>query len=188
MTIYVALLRGINVGGKNIIKMAQLKSTFESLGLSRVKTYIQSGNVLFESLEDEKTLLKRIEREIEAAYGFYVPVILRTAEQLTKIAQRCPFSQEEISTAESSCDGESLYVSLLLDKPTQEGIQRWSGFKSDVESYVIDGREVYLLFYQSIRNSKLANQLHKLDVPSTTRNWKTINKLISLANEMETQS
>lgn len=75
-TVYIALLRGINVGGKNMIKMADLKRTFEALGLGRVQTYIQSGNVLFDSDEEEKTLRDRIEREIEAVFGFSVSVIL----------------------------------------------------------------------------------------------------------------
>jgi len=76
MAIYVALLRGINVGGKNIIKMSDLKRTFEAMGLCRVQTYIQSGNVLFESNEKEKLLRKRIEHEIELALiGFGVMIL-----------------------------------------------------------------------------------------------------------------
>ncbi len=75
MTVYIALLRGINVGGKNIIKMADLKRVFESIGLCEVKTYIQSGNVLFKSNEAEKSLCNKIEYEIEAIFGIPVKVI-----------------------------------------------------------------------------------------------------------------
>jgi uncharacterized protein (DUF1697 family) len=185
MTIYIALLRGINVGGKNRIKMAELKRTFESMGLSRVQTYIQSGNVLFKSNEEEEPLRKRIEHGIEADFGFSVTVVLRTADELKRIAANCPFSEEEVSGAEASSEGESLYVSLLLEEPSQERIERLGDFRSEGDEYRIEGREVYLLFRHSIRNSKLANNLQKLDVPSTVRNWKTINKLVTLADALE---
>jgi uncharacterized protein (DUF1697 family) len=185
MAIYIALLRGINVGGKNRINMAELKHTFEAMGLSRVQTYIQSGNVLFESEAEEEALGKQIEHEIEVAFGFSVTVVLRKDEELKRIAANCPFSEEEVSEAEESSEGESLYVSFLLEEPSQEGIQRLSAFKSESDEYRIQGREVFLLFRHSIRNSKLANNLQKLDVPATVRNWKTVNKLVALASAME---
>ena len=113
MAAYIALLRGINVGGKNIIKMAELKQVFEAIGLCEVKTYIQSGNVLFRSNEEEEPLRKRIENEIELTFGFPVSVVLRTAAEMERISFNCPFSEEEISEAESSSEAESLYVALL---------------------------------------------------------------------------
>jgi uncharacterized protein (DUF1697 family) len=174
MTIYIALLRGINVGGKNIIKMAELKKVFEEIGLCDVKTYIQSGNVLFKSNEDEESLRKKIEREIEESFGFSVSVILRSAAELEQIILNCPFSKEE-----------SLYVSLLTHAPSKENIERLNVYRSESEEYKIVGREVFLLFRNSIRNSKLANNLQKLDVPATVRNWNTINKLDNLAKSIE---
>lgn len=188
MTTYIALLRGINVGGKNKIKMADLKRSFESLRLNQVQTYIQSGNVLFVSEESEAVLRLLIERKIEEDFGFPVPVILRTASELERIYRNCPFSEEAIAEAEASSEGECLYVALLLEAPTQEGIERLSAFKTEHEEFQMKGMEVYLLFRQSIRNSKLANQLPKLGVPATVRNWKTISKLTALAEEMEGQS
>lgn len=185
MAIYIALLRGINVGGKNMIKMADLKKMCKALGLNRVQTYIQSGNVLFESKEEESTLRKTMENEIEAVFGFSVNVILRTAEELKQIATNIPFSEEEIAVAEASSVGECLYVSLLQDEPSSEGIGKLAAYQSDHEEFRIIGREVFLLFGHSIRNSKLANKLHKLNVPATVRNWKTINKLVTLASAME---
>ncbi|HEX9024877.1 MAG TPA: DUF1697 domain-containing protein, partial [Clostridium sp.] len=80
MTVYIALLRGINVGGKNIIKMNDLKRVFESIGLIEVQTYIQSGNVLFKSSDEKEMLLNKIEREIKNVFGFSVTVILRTSQ------------------------------------------------------------------------------------------------------------
>lgn len=186
MTIYIALLRGINVGGKNIIKMAELKRTFEAMGLSRVQTYIQSGNVLFEANEEEEQLRKRIENGIESGFGFSVAVILRTSEELKRIAANCPFSEESVAAAEASAEGESLYVSLLLEEPSREKNEWLRDFRSENgDEHRMEGREIFLLFRHSIRNSKLANNLQKLDVPSTVRNWKTINKLVALANAME---
>lgn len=185
MTIYIALLRGINVGGKNMIKMAELKRMFEGMGLSRVKTYIQSGNVLFETDEEEEILCKRLEQEIKRAFGFAVSVILRTSEELKQVAENCPFSDEELSAAETTAEGESLYVSFFQKAPSQEGLERLNAVKSESDEYRIEGRDIYLLFHQSIRNSKLANNLQKLNVPVTVRNWKTINKLVALATEME---
>jgi uncharacterized protein (DUF1697 family) len=185
MAIYIALLRGINVGGKNMIKMADLKQAFEAIGLLKVKTYIQSGNVLFESEEKEETLHKKIESKVEEAFGFPVAVILRTAEEIKQVVDNCPFSEKEISEAQSTVEGESLYVSLLSQVPSEEKIGVLSNYKGEKEEYCIKGREVFLLFRNSIRNSKLANNLQRLDVPSTVRNWKTINKLATLAKEME---
>ncbi|ATW23569.1 DUF1697 domain-containing protein [Candidatus Formimonas warabiya] len=184
MTIYIALLRGINVGGKNKVKMPDLKRIFEAMGFSRVETYIQSGNVLFESNEKEDTLGKKIEDEIKKNFGFSVAVVLRTAAELEWMIRACPFSEEEIREAESSnSEGESLYVSLLTQAPTQEKIEYLDTFKSESDEYRIINRDMYLLFRHSIRNSKLANHLQKLDVPATVRNWKTINKLYTFVKD-----
>ncbi|WP_139489099.1 DUF1697 domain-containing protein [Brevibacillus dissolubilis] len=185
MTIHIALLRGINVGGKNIIKMTDLKHTLESIGLTHVQTYIQSGNVLFESPEEEAPLRHRIEQAIEQTFGFPVPVVLRTADELKKTAHSCPFSAEEVSQAESTATGESLHVAFLLDVPSSTSIERLNAAQSQSEEYRLVGRDAYLLFRQSIRNSKLATNLQKLDVPATVRNWKTVNKLVTLATAME---
>lgn len=185
MTIYIALLRGINVGGHHKIKMVELRNTFEKLGFNQVQTYIQSGNVLFESNEEETLLRWQIEHKIEQDFGFSVSVVLRTASELERIIRNCPFSEESISEAAASSKGESLYAALLADAPLQEGIERLSAYKSENEEYQIEGREIYLLFHQSIRNSKLAINLQKLGVPVTIRNWKTLNKLAIMTNTIK---
>lgn len=186
MTRYIALLRGINVGGKNIIKMADLKRMFEGMGLRQVQTYIQSGNVLFRSDEEEAALRKRIEHEFEKLFGFSVIFVLRTVAEIEQIISSCPFSEEAIAEAKAKAasETETLYVVLLLQPPPQEGIERLTAYRSKSDEFRIYGRDVFLLFHHSIRDSKLANNLHKLDVPMTVRNWKTINKLVELANAM----
>ncbi|MGZ9584355.1 DUF1697 domain-containing protein [Paenibacillus marinisediminis] len=185
MTTYIALLRGINVGGKNMIKMSELKQMCEAIGLSQIRTYIQSGNVLFKSDQDEESIRKLMEHEIERVFGFSISVVIRTAEEIKRVADSCPFSEKEIEESAASCDGESLYAAFLLDKPSPESMDRLKNSNNENDEYRIVGRDVYLLFRSSIRNSKLANNLNKLDVPATTRNFKTINKLIALANDME---
>jgi uncharacterized protein (DUF1697 family) len=185
MTIYIALLRGINVGGKNIIKMADLKLLFESMGLIEVRTYIQSGNVLFKSSETEEELRNKIERKIEEVFGFAIVVILRSAEEINSIINNCPFSELEIAEAESASEAESLYVSLMPHAPSHDKVKDLNIYGSERDKYKIIGREIYLLFHDSIRNSKLANNLLKVHIPATVRNWKTLNKLAVLANAMD---
>lgn len=185
MTIYIALLRGINLGGKNIIKMVDLKGVFEEMGLLEVRTYIQSGNVLFKSNEEEESLRNKIEHNINKTFGFPVAVVLRTAEELEGIVQNCPFSEESIAEAESSSEGESLYVSLMTQDLSQEKIELLNFYNRENEECKIRGREVYLLFHNSIRNSKLTKVIEKMATPSTVRNWKTLNKLYLLAKAME---
>ncbi|MFL6559623.1 MAG: DUF1697 domain-containing protein, partial [Bacillus sp. (in: firmicutes)] len=112
MTIYIALLRGINVGKNNRIKMADLKSLLETMGLENVKTYIQSGNVLFEAKDEAPQLSQRLEDEIGKTFGFPVPVILRTAEEYEQIIRDCPYSMESLK------EGESIQLAFLADEPT----------------------------------------------------------------------
>lgn len=185
MTIYIALLRGINLGGHNKIKMAELKSMFQSMGCNRVQTYIQSGNVLFESAEDADLLRQRIEQEIEKVFSIALTVVLRTSLELERIIENCPFPAVVLKEAEASTEVETLYVSLLLGLPAQEGIEQLTMFASEIDEFRIQDWEVYLLLREGVRNSKLANNLFKLNVPSTMRNWKTINKLNALAKAME---
>lgn len=181
MTTYIALLRGINVGGKNRIKMTDLKQMFEGIGLRQVQTYIQSGNVLFLAAEEESALRQRIEHEFERFFGFAVIVVLRKSEELEQMINSCPFSQDVIAAAEAASETESLYVALLSQAPLLENSEKVLAYRSNNDQCHIDGRNVFLLFHHSIRDSKLANNLHKLDVPMTVRNWKTIKKLAQLA-------
>lgn len=183
MNIVIALLQGINVGGNRKIKMADLRQALEEIGLGSVQTYIQSGNVLFESDLGESVLRETIERKIEEAFGFSVNVIIRSADEMERIVGSCPFTPSEISEAEASGEGESLYVSLMLDSPEPVTIEKWETYCNDREDLRVNGREVYLLFKDSVRNSKLAGQLVKAGV-CTMRNWKTMNKLVAMARGM----
>lgn len=176
MTTYIALLRGINVGGKNKIKMAELKSALEALGLDRVQTYIQSGNVLFESDETEVTLRERLERQIAASFGVPAAVVLRTAEEWERLVAECPFEADRLP------EGESLQICLLGEAPQPDKIALLSAVDSRNDEFRIRGRDVYVLLRQSILDSKLASSLPKLGVVGTVRNWNTVKKLASMAN------
>ncbi|WP_433943055.1 DUF1697 domain-containing protein [Paenibacillus sp. SN-8-1] len=180
--IYIALLRGINVGGKNKIKMADLKEALENRGFKRVKTYIQSGNVLFESEKDERTLAAEIEEEINTSFGIALKVMLRTAQELEDLIVNSPFAHRELS------DGESLHVSLLGEPLTEEQIHKIDQSEKGNDEFAVIGRDVYFHFRQSILDSKLGGALDKLKIPSTSRNWNTMNKLNALAQEMKQQS
>ncbi|MFF6015751.1 DUF1697 domain-containing protein [Lysinibacillus fusiformis] len=177
---YVALLRGINVGGHNKIKMADLREALIPLGLQNIRTYIQSGNILFESTELEEVLQKQIHETIQMNFDITSTVIIRTAEELQHIVNNCPFSQQDIAEASATAVGESLHVAFLPAAPTEENREKYLSYENDQERCVIIGREVYLLFYKSIRNAKLSQQLPKLEMPATVRNWKTIMKLTSM--------
>jgi uncharacterized protein (DUF1697 family) len=181
MTVYIALLRGINVGGHKKIKMAELKGMFEEMGLGRVQTYIQSGNVLFESDEGAGELRSRIEREIERVFGFEVTVVVRTVHELQRVIGSCPFADIELG------EGETVYVSLLADEPSEKGVERLSACSSDIDDYRIGNGAVYILCRQSIRKSMFTNNFleKKLGVPATTRNWQTTVKLGELGKALE---
>ncbi len=178
---YVALFRGLNVGGKNIVKMAALKAMLEGLGLQGVHTYIQSGNALFESQEAEETLCQRVEEGFFAAFGFTSVVILRTREQLYSLVQGLPFSQEEQEAARQAApEAETLYCYLLRGNAPEEGLSLLQKAEKGRDRCVGKGREIYLLCHESIRDCKLVAGLSKLLGSSTCRNLKTLRKLLSL--------
>jgi uncharacterized protein (DUF1697 family) len=179
MTIYIALLRGINVGGNHKIKMIELKSMLEEMGLSRVQTYIQSGNVLLESAEQEGILQTKLEDEIKRVFGFPVAVMLRTSEELKRIIKDCPFP------ADSLLAGESIHVNFMKEPPLQKEIDRLPDVSNEIDTFRILGREIYLFFRQRMSDSKLPNKLQKLGLPTTSRNWNTVTKLAEMAKAME---
>lgn len=176
MTTYIALLRGINVSGHRLIKMAELKRMCEGMGLKRVQTYIQSGNILFESEAEEPALAAALEAEIMRVFGFEVPVIIRSAAEWEVIVASCPFPELR--------EGESIYVSLLPEEPPAEGVERLRAYEGPLDEFRVQGRELYFLHRQPVHQSKLANSVGKLGVPSTSRNWQTMNKLLALARAM----
>ncbi|MDL2227403.1 DUF1697 domain-containing protein [Odoribacter sp. OttesenSCG-928-L07] len=177
---YIAFLKGINVGGKNIIKMADLRQYLSGNGLKNIRTFIQSGNILFESEKIKEVIQKEIEENIYKHYGFHVPVIIRTFQEFEQIVSQCPYSKTEIEIAEADKEVEVFYVALFNDSPSEEEIKKLSNVMSENESFKIINNNMYMRFTDSMRFSKLAATLQKINTTNTVRNWKTINKLLSL--------
>lgn len=174
---YVAFLRGINVGGKNIIKMADLKQMFAILGIKDALTYIQSGNVIFSSNDDEASLISKIELAIQQTFNMAVPVILRTINDLELIIRNNPFTDIEHMNRISEIDNFYIFLfSRILSTPDIECVSLYRG----VGNCKVVGRDMYVLFDSSIRNSKLANALPKIKIPVTSRNMKTIIKIVEI--------
>jgi uncharacterized protein (DUF1697 family) len=181
MHTYVAILRGINVGGKRMIKMDALKQLFASLGFQNVQTYIQSGNVFFQYKKtSEENLAATIAKEIENIFSFDVPTIVKNEEDLKQIITNNPFTKDKKKQAEF------LHVTFLATAPTKENIDSIAKLSFGDDAFAIIDKAVYLYCPNSYSNSKFTNGFfeNKLKVIATTRNWKTCNELVNIAGKM----
>ena len=177
----VAFFRGINVGGKNIVKMSELRQLFIDLGFQDVITYIQSGNVIFSSGLEQHLLIPLIEEAFEKQFAFQSSVVIRSGEEIEKIVASLPFEAVEIEQAvNENPDVEHVYIYLSNDLFDTEMISRLCASYNGKDKYQISNRELYLLCFQSIRDSKLATLLLKLSQPPTARNLKTMKKISSM--------
>lgn len=178
MPIYIAMLRGINVSGQKIIRMEQLRSSFEALGFKKVRTYVQSGNVVFTAMTDAaRSLAKRIEARIADEFGFDVPVLLRTADELGAVVKGNPFLKDE------AVDSSWLYVTFLSDAARGTAAKNLQTPAAPQERYHVRGREIYLCCPNGYGRTKLSNNAieKKLGVGATTRNWKSVHALWAMA-------
>ena len=181
---YTALLRGINVGTNGRIRMDALKRLLEEAGLFNVTTYIQSGNVLFDSDLQEVEARETIERALKDGASIQTTAVLRTAEELSRIIRLCPFTADEIAAAQAeNAEGESFYACLLPVEPNEQAQEKLKGIAPSGDAFVLVERTIYLLLRQSIRTSKLAQRLQKIFPDMTSRNWNTITKLSELAEQ-----
>ncbi|MCD6010554.1 MAG: hypothetical protein K0Q79_416 [Flavipsychrobacter sp.] len=171
---YVAFLRGINVSGQKLIKMEALRQYFELPGFKNIVTYIQSGNVLFDSKEtDADKLVVKIEKQLAKQLGYEVPVVIRSLDEIKDVIRKNPFQKE--------MEERKLYVHFLSGAPDKALHSSLEAYKSAGEDYKIIGKEMYFLA-PGMGNSKLTNTLieRKLGVTTTARNWATINKVLTL--------
>ena len=172
---YAALLRGINVGGKNKLPMKELIELFDQAGCTDVETYIQSGNVVFQA---PAALAKRvpqiISQKIAERYGYHVPLIVRSAAALAKVVDENPF------LARGAADRE-LHVYFLADKPVAAALD---AHRSAPDEFVLQGREIYLRLPNGMGRSKLTNAYFdsKLKTVCTARNWATALQLAALTS------
>ena len=170
---FVAFLRAVNVGGR-VVKMDELKQLFDLPGLKNISTYIQSGNVLFESrTTDADALTKKIENKLQMSLGYEVTVFLKTFDELKKIITQNPYDVGDMD----------LYISMLSAHPSKEHINALEAMAAEAEQLAIIHTEAYILCpKKTYGKSKLSNVNveKKLKVKATTRNWTTMNKILEL--------
>ncbi|MBW8332871.1 MAG: DUF1697 domain-containing protein [Prolixibacteraceae bacterium] len=175
MAKYISILRGINVGGNRKILMKELKVLFEKLSFLKVKTYIQSGNVVFESdlKLSNSDLEVKIQQAIAETFGFDVSVIVRTADEWAKSIGNNPFWKEK------DADIDRLHFTCLKEVPSPELLEKIKLFQILPDRYEIIGKDVFIFCAAGYGTSKLTNPFFesKLKVQATTRNWKTVMKL-----------
>ncbi len=177
MSVVISMVRGVNVGGHNMIKMDALCALYESLGLRNPRSHIQSGNVIFATDVRDLTLLaSRIGNAIERKFGFCPAVIARTTSELRDVIRRNPFAKRR------GIDPAKLLVTFLASAPAPE-LRR---IKPDPEELRIDGRELYIYFPNGMGPSKLPAVIDRiLKTPGTARNWNTVTKLLEIAESLE---
>ena len=177
MKTYIALLRGINVSGQKMIKMAELKTHFEALGYQDVQTYIQSGNIVFKAAGTTPSSLEQaISEKIREVYGFEVAVTVRRPEDLRHILDNNPFLQR-------GEDPERLYVTFLGALPAAAQVEKLKEYDYSPEAYILDGATLYFFAPNGYGRAKMNNNFFesKLKVSCTTRNWKTVQVLAEMA-------
>lgn len=176
MVDHLALLRGINVGGRNKLAMASLVAIFEEAGCDNVRTYIQSGNVLFGSPPDTAARIPDlVTAAVAKRFGYRTPVVTRTATQLRDVVLRNPFLG-------TGADPRALHVLFLRGEPDQDRVAGLDPQRSPGDRFVVSGQDVYLELPNGVARSKLTAEYFdaELATMSTQRNWRTVTKLLDL--------
>ncbi|MDX2053360.1 MAG: DUF1697 domain-containing protein [Polyangiaceae bacterium] len=170
---HLALLRGINVGGKNTLPMEALREVFAQTGCTKVSTYIQSGNVVFMAPTARlKNLSAELSSKIRSKFGFEVPIILRSASELHAACRQNPFLKAGMPEA-------ALHLMCLKDAPTSTAVAQLDVNRSPGDAFVVKGRDIYLHCPSGLARTKLTNAYFDkaLKTTSTVRNWRTVLKL-----------
>lgn len=177
MARYVALLRGVNVGG-NPLKMDWLRAACEKLGLTEVRTHLQSGNIVFSSKLAPTKLAELLKETIDAQTVRPVPVVLRTGTELASVVAGNPFLKER------GIDPGKLHVTFLDAAPAKPDSSRLDQLAGSRDQYHLIRREIYLHCPINYVETKLSNAAIEktLGVTATTRNWKTVTTLLSMLN------
>jgi uncharacterized protein (DUF1697 family) len=170
---HVALMRGVNVGGKNKLMMRDLAGIFEAAGCADVETYIQSGNVVFTATPTlAATIPARIAKQVEARFSIRSPVITRSAKEFDRLIRAMPYSGKAATDT-------FLHVAFLADKPTRVQAAALDPNRSKGDTFRLIGREIYLSLPNGVARTKLTNAYFDtaLDTVSTMRNWRTVQRL-----------
>ena len=173
---HVALMRGINVGGKNKLPMKDLVALFVEVGCRQVRTYIQSGNVVFEGdAELAERVVTDVPTRIAARFGLSVPVIVRTAEEVRDAVSMHPFVAE-------AADLKHLHMGFLADTPSADAVASLDPARSAVDAFAVMGKEIFLHVPGGMARTKLTTDYfdRRLGTVLTVRNWRTVNKLLEM--------
>jgi uncharacterized protein (DUF1697 family) len=182
MTVVISMLRGVNLGSHNRVKMDALMALYASLKLRDPQTYIQSGNVIFGTKEQDWTrLANRIGNGIERNFSFRCDVVIRTASQLRSAIARNPFA------ARPGIVPGKLLVTFLASEPGPEARERLLRIKTDREELRIDGSELYTYYPNGVGRSKLQLAVieRALKISGTARNWTSVTKMLEMAEKLE---
>ena len=175
---YIAMLRGINVSGQKKIKMADLRAHLSELNFDSIQTYIQSGNIIFQSQDiNTSRLEEQIKSKIQEKYGFEVPTLVKTPKEISAAIVNNPFV-DEIEN-----DPKRIYVTFLATEPMTEHVDKLLSYDYAPEQIVLKGKDLYGYSPKGFGNAKFSNNFieNKLKVAATTRNWRTVNTLLEMA-------
>jgi uncharacterized protein (DUF1697 family) len=182
MPVVISMLRGVNLGSHNRIKMDALRALYESLKLENPRTYVQSGNVIFRTKErNMKRLATTIEQAMEKTLKFRPAVIVRTLDELRQAIAATPFDSSR------KLEPGKILVTFLANQPPAEAAAGLARFKSHPEEIHLKGRELYIYFPNGAGRSKLPwSQVEKLlKVTGTARNWNSVMAMLAIAEEMQ---
>jgi uncharacterized protein (DUF1697 family) len=180
MPAYIAMLRGINVSGHNTIKMEHLRALCIDLGFRNVETYVQSGNIVFQTrIENPSNLSRLISEKILLASGFDVPVILRSSIEMRNVIANNPFLKEK------RIDSSKLHVTFLSETVQESVLKRLEPLSNYPDRFYRAPQEIYLYCPGGYGRTKLSNNAIEkaLSVRATTRNWKTTNTLLEMVSK-----
>jgi uncharacterized protein (DUF1697 family) len=180
MTVFVSMLRGVNVGGSSRIKMDALTAVYESMGLRDVRTLLQSGNVVFRSrIKDRQQLAQRIQQEMERQLDLQSEVLIRTLAELESIFERSPILSPKADMSKLLV----MFLSTVPDAKSQARLLKWHQGNEMLE---LRGPEVYLYYPDGVGRSKLSSAVieNQLGVSGTARNWNTLTKLLEAATQI----
>jgi uncharacterized protein (DUF1697 family) len=178
MPTYIAMLRGVNVGG-NMLKMDRLRELWSKLGFKNVRTFIQSGNVIFDSPDPPSKWITMIEKKLAGETRLPIHMVFRTAAELKRVIDANPFLKQP------GIDRSKLHITFLGGVVSKEVLKNSGNLTSGPDELRVVGKEAYLHCPQGYGNTKLHNvALEKLlGTKATTRNWNTVNKLYEMASK-----
>lgn len=178
LTTYISLLRGINISGKKLIKMSDLKTILSEIGLQNVTTYIQSGNIIFQHENINNSIIsEKISKVILDKYGFDVLVVTLNKNELIEINSKNPFLNEDI---------DKIHITFLSDIPSKNNIEKINLINVEPDKFTIIDKAIYIFYTDKYSKTKLVTNFFesKLKIKVTDRNIKTVNKLIEISSNL----